>query len=54
MKKVFYSINFKSGANRLQEFANIKEFGSWWRNMVKLGIYKGGCVLNVKPIQSII
>jgi hypothetical protein len=53
MKK-FYDITFKNGANRLEEFTDIKGFGTWWRGMVKLGVLKAGSVLNVKPIQTII
>jgi hypothetical protein len=48
---MLYNIIFKSGSNKIEKFANIKEFGKWWVVCVRLGIHNAGTVLSVKPLN---
>lgn len=46
-----YNITYKNGSNQIELFSNIKDFGKWWANMVKLGNRNKGSVLSVIAIN---
>ena len=46
-----YQINYKNGSVEIEKFDSIKEFGIWWRVMVKLGNRKRNGVISVKKVN---
>jgi len=48
---MLYNIIFKSSSNKIEKFADIKEFGKWWAACVRLGIHTAGSVVSVKSIN---